>query len=92
MQELVCIPKGTGSVFPPKWPVEVSRAPLVKKALLSVQQLSSILFGDTMVPNIDQDDIHFLGNSMLYTEYYLTRFNHKKKHCSVRYVQLLVTS
>ena len=40
---------------------------------------SSILFGDTMVPNIDEDDILLLGYSILYKKYYLTRFNHQKK-------------
>ena len=40
--------------------------------------LSSILFGDTMVPNIQQDYILLLGYSFLYKEYNLTRFNHQK--------------
>ena len=41
-------------------------------------QLSSTLFGDTTVPNIEQDYILLLGYSILYKEYYLTRFNHQK--------------
>ena len=43
-----------------------------------VSQLSSILFGGTMVPNIEQDYILLLGYSILYKEYNLTRFNHQK--------------
>ena len=39
---------------------------------------SSILFGDTLVPNIELDHILFLGCSILFKEYYLTGFNHKK--------------
>ena len=40
--------------------------------------LSSVLFGDTMVPyNL------LLGYSILYREYNLTRFNHPKIHYSV---------
>ena len=31
-----------------------------------------------MVPNIEQDYILLLGYSILYREYYLTRFNHQK--------------
>ena len=46
-----------------------------KQALCDLPlQMSSILFGDTMVPN--------LGYSILYKEYYLTRFNHQKTHYS----------
>ena len=44
--------------------------------------LSSILFGDTMAPNIEQDSILFLGYSILYKEYNLTRSNHLTKRCS----------
>ena len=40
--------------------------------------MSSIFLGDTMVPNIEQDDILLLGYSVLYKEYNLTRFNHQK--------------
>ena len=40
--------------------------------------MSSILFGDTMVPNIEQDYILLLGYSISYKEYNLTRFNHKR--------------
>ena len=40
--------------------------------------MSSILFGDTMVPIIEEDSILLLGYSMLYEENNLTRFNHKK--------------
>ena len=39
---------------------------------------SSILFGDTMVANIEKDYILLLGYSILYKEYNLTRFNHQK--------------
>ena len=37
-----------------------------------------VLFGDTMVPSIEQDYILHLGYSILYKEYNLTRFNHQK--------------
>ena len=40
--------------------------------------MSSILFGDTMVPNIEKDSILLLGYTILYKEYNLTRFNHQK--------------
>ena len=40
--------------------------------------MSSILFGDNMVLNIEQDPILPLGYSILYMEYYLTKFNHQK--------------
>ena len=40
--------------------------------------VSSILFGDTMVPNIEQDSVLLLGYSILYKENNLTVFNHKK--------------
>ena len=40
--------------------------------------LCSILVGDTMVPKIEEDHILLLGYSILYKEYYLTRFNHKE--------------
>ena len=40
--------------------------------------MSSILFGDTMVPNIEYDGILLLGYSLLYKEYNLTSFNHQK--------------
>ena len=35
-----------------------------------------------MVPNIEYDYILLLGYRILYKEYYLTRFNHPKEHCS----------
>ena len=38
----------------------------------------SILFGDTMVPNIEYDYVLLLGYGMLYREEYLTGFNHQK--------------
>ena len=40
--------------------------------------VSSILFGDTMVPVIELDYILLLGYHILYKEYNLTRFNHNK--------------
>ena len=40
--------------------------------------LSSVLFGDTMVPNIESDYILLLGYSVSYKEYNLTGFNHQK--------------
>ena len=49
----------------------------------SNSQVSSVLFGDTMVPNIEQDYILHLGYSVLYKEYNLTRFNHQKKAAQV---------
>ena len=54
--------------------------------------VSSILFGDTMVPNIEQDYILLLGYSILYKEYNLTGFNHQKKHysCVVSGLALMV--
>ena len=39
-------------------------------------KMSSMLFGDTMVPNLEEDYIILLGYSVLYEEYYLTGFNH----------------
>ena len=45
---------------------------LVEWGRLINHQLSSILFGDTMVPNIEQDYILLLGYSFLYKEYNLT--------------------
>ena len=41
--------------------------------------MSSILLGDTMVPNKEQDYLLLLGYSILYKEYNLTRCNHQKK-------------
>ena len=38
----------------------------------SAFRLSSVLFGDTMVPNIEYDYILLLGYSILYKEYSLT--------------------
>ena len=38
----------------------------------------SILFGDIMVPIIEQDCILLLRYSILYKGYNLARFNHKK--------------
>ena len=40
--------------------------------------MSSSLFGDTMVPNIESDSILLLGYSILHKEYRLTGFNHQK--------------
>ena len=37
-----------------------------------------ILFGDTVVPNQEQDYILLLGYSILYKEYNLTWHKHKK--------------
>ena len=47
-----------------------------------VVHMSSILFGDTMAPIIEQDSILLWGYSILYKEYNLTRFNHQKRHYS----------
>ena len=48
-------------------------------------QMSSILFGDTMVPKKEEDYILLLGYSTLHKEHYLTRFSHQKnttqKYC-----------
>ena len=59
----------------------------------------SILFGDTMVPNIESDSILLLGYSILYKEYNLTRFNHPKKTllkrvwlCSLCWLTLILMS
>ena len=41
-------------------------------------ELGGILFGDSMVPNIEEDYILLLGYSILYKEYNLTRFNQKQ--------------
>ena len=61
-------------------PAESSQRPWNPFAWLwVVSQMSSIFFGDTMVPNMEQDYILLLGiifNS--YKEYYLTRSNHQK--------------
>ena len=46
--------------------------------------MRSILFGDTMVLNIEEDYILLLGYSILYKEYNLTRFNHQKNSTHVR--------
>ena len=40
--------------------------------------MSSSLFGDTMVPNIELDYLLLLGYSILHKEHNLTRFNHQK--------------
>ena len=40
--------------------------------------MSSILFGNAMVPIFEQDSILFWGYSILYKEYKLTGFNHQK--------------
>ena len=45
--------------------------------------MSSILFGDTIVPIIEKDYILLLGYSMLCEEYNLTGFNHKKHRYSI---------
>ena len=47
--------------------------------------MSSNLFGDTMVPIIEYDYILLLGYSILYNEYYLTGFNHKKNTTHTSY-------
>ena len=47
-----------------------------------LQNLSSILIGDTMVSIIEYDYILLLGSSILFKEYNLTRFNHQEKHYS----------
>ena len=44
--------------------------------------MSSSLFRDTMVPNMEYDSILLLGYSILLKEYNLTRFNHQKQHYS----------
>ena len=44
--------------------------------------MSSIEFGDTMVPNIEQDSILLWGYSILHKEHALARFNHQKKRYS----------
>ena len=44
--------------------------------------MSSILFGDTLVPNTEKDYILLLEYRILYKEHYLTRFTHQKKHYS----------
>ena len=46
--------------------------------LTTKNQMSSVLFGDTMVPNIEKDSILLLGYSILYKGYNLTRSNHQK--------------
>ena len=48
--------------------------------------MNSILFGDTMVPNIEYDSILLLGYSILYKEYHLTRFNHQKNTTQMKSV------
>ena len=48
----------------------------------SGRHMSSILFGDTMVPNMEYDYILLLVYSILYKEYNLTRFIHQKKRYS----------
>ena len=44
-----------------------------------------------MVPNIEYDCILLLGYSILYKEYYLTRFKHQQKHYSILAVTNLRT-
>ena len=44
-----------------------------------VHHLSSILFVDSMVPNIEKDYILLLGYSILHKEDYLTGLSHPKK-------------
>ena len=46
--------------------------------LTTKNQMSSVLFGDTMVPNIEKDSILLLGYSILYKGYNLTGSNHQK--------------
>ena len=49
--------------------------PALSGYLVPLTSLSSILFGDTMVPMIELDYILLFGYSILDKEYYLTRFN-----------------
>ena len=44
--------------------------------------MSSILFGDAMVPNIEHDYILLLGYSILYMEFNFFWVQPPKKHCS----------
>ena len=44
----------------------------------TILHVCSILFGDTLVPNIEYEYTPFLGYSILYKEYNLTRFHHQK--------------
>ena len=48
------------------------------------RKLSSILFGDTMVPIIELDYILLLGYSIVYKEYNLIGFNHQKNATQLR--------
>ena len=59
-----------------------------KKASHASHQLSIVLVGDTMVPNIEQDYILLLGYSILYKEYDLTRVNHQKNTTQLAVVGL----
>ena len=45
----------------------------------SCPNMSSVLFGDTVVPRMGWDCVLLLGYTILYKEHYLTRFNHQKK-------------
>ena len=51
---------------------------------------SSLLFGDTMVPNLEEDSIVLLGYSILYKEYDRTRFNHQKARLTCMSTGLLL--
>ena len=53
-----------------------------KKKLDLKPHLSSMLFGDTIVPNIESGYILLFGYSISYKEYNLTVFNHPKKRYS----------
>ena len=55
----------------------------------SVPHVSSILFGDTMVPNIEKDSILLLGYSILCKGHNLNRFNHPKNTTHVSLLRLL---
>ena len=46
------------------------------------RHVSSILFGDTRVPNLEKDHILLLGYSIFCKEHYLTEFNHQKTRYS----------
>ena len=58
--------------------MRVTRFEAMRLIISTQGEMSSILFGDTMVPIIQQDYILLWGYIILYTEYYLTRFNHRK--------------
>ena len=66
----------------------VRKVALATDADLQSKHLSSILFGDIKVPNMEQDFILLLGYSILYQEYYLTRFNHQREHDSLGVIDM----